>query len=763
MRRISLIYLLALCFTLFFGGSGFAQFDLEFKAYPGEVPLDNSTMFGGAVSCSGDFAIIGAHETNDEGIPKGAAYIYKRNAEGDKWEKVKKLTASDRAGGDEFGRSVAISGDTAIIGAPENNTAYIFSRNQGGADNWGELKILTAGDGVAGDYFGGSVSIDGDTAVVGAEIDRHPSGHDNAGSATIFDRNEGGADNWGQVKKIFADDASYRDHLGQSVSISGNNVIVGAYLGNTSTNAEGGAYVFSRDQGGTDNWGQVKKLASGDPVNRGNFGLSVSIDGNLAIAGAIAGSDPDSSNGAIYMFSQNQGGADNWGQTNRLIASDGDSYDNYGRSVALKGDFVIVGAFDKNDVGAAYIYSRNQGGTDNWGEMKKFSQTTSYYDADFGSAVAINSDYAVVGAENMVNTDGSKGTAYFYSQPTGTHIHVAPKQINMATTIRNEVIREITIVSGGTTDLTVSVSDPGGDFSLSNLPAIVPAGTSATFNIKYKPNSAGSDISTINITHNDANDPTITLNLQGNALNPAAPGAAYASTGYNDGGRILAVDTTSGAASLLTDVSGYTYLQALAIDSKGGIIVGTADLGGLHRIDPITGAVVHHDDETFLYMALAFDKNDVLYGTYSDVFYIVDPHTSRGTYINTLAGSVTGLAFDPIDGKLYASMNGYQSTLDPDGIYTIDTVTGETTLVGTTGLGGGTPDIAFDAKGNLYGLKGGGKQADNNLISINKTTGAGAIIGPTGFTSVGGLDIYNNYASFPWVMFRPAITGKGPQ
>ncbi len=128
------------------------------------------------MSISGDTAIVGAFYDDDKGNNSGSAYIFSRDQGGaDNWGEAKKLTASDGAADDRFGNSVSISGNTAIVGAPQNDdngndsgSAYIFSRDQGGADNWGEVKKLTSSDGAAGDDFGISVSISGSTAIVGA-------------------------------------------------------------------------------------------------------------------------------------------------------------------------------------------------------------------------------------------------------------------------------------------------------------------------------------------------------------------------------------------------------------------------------------------------------------------------------------------------------------------------------------------------------------------------------------------------------------------
>jgi len=217
----------------------------------------------------------------------------------------KKLLADDGAAGDHFGLSVSISGDTATVGAygdddngDDSGSAYIFSRNQGGADNWGQVKKLTAGDGAAGDTFGLSVSISGDTATVGAYGDDGYSG-----SAYIFSRDQGGAVNWGQVQKLTAGDGAAGDYFGRSVSISGDTAIVGAYGDDDNGDRSGSAYSFSRDQGGTDNWGEVKKLTAGDGAAYDNFGYSVSISGDTAIVGALWDGDNGDASGSAYIFS----------------------------------------------------------------------------------------------------------------------------------------------------------------------------------------------------------------------------------------------------------------------------------------------------------------------------------------------------------------------------------------------------------------------------------------------------------------------------
>jgi hypothetical protein len=291
-----------------------------------------------------------------------------------------KLTADDAAAGDRFGVSVSISGDLALVGAnydddggSDSGAAYIFARDQGGVDNWGQVKKLIAGDAAAGDFFGVSVSISGDLAVVGANYD--DDGGSSSGSAYIFARNQGGTDNWGQVAKLIADDSAANEEFGYSVSISGGLALVGAWGDDDGSSDLGAAYIFAQDQGGADNWGQVAKLTAGDAAAGDYFGVSVSISGDLAVVGAHGDDDGGGNSGSAYIFARDQGGTDNWGQVRKITAGDAAAGDFFGVSVSISGDLAVVGAYGDGDgggySGSAYSFARDQGGTDNWGQVRK--------------------------------------------------------------------------------------------------------------------------------------------------------------------------------------------------------------------------------------------------------------------------------------------------------------------------------------------------------------------------------------------------------
>lgn len=251
------------------------------------------------------------------------------------------------------------------------------------------------------------------------------------------------------------------------------------------------------------------------------------------------------------------------------------------------------------------------------------------------------------------------------------------------------------------------------------------------------------------------------------AQTTATPGVCYASTGNADGGRLLTIDLSTGAGTLIGPAVGLGARPALAINSSGEIFVmDEGNFGTLHRIDATTGAQTFVGTESVFggfTLGMAFDENDVLYGGSWNFgsFYTIDTATGAQTLIGPDGLALVGMAIDPSDGTVYASTAGCCSGSDPpDLIYTINKSTGVVTTLGFTGLGGATPDLAFDAAGNLYGLKGGG-QGVNNLISIDKSTGAGTVIGPIGFSSVSGMDCFGDVTTLACTGFEPPMA-SGP-
>jgi hypothetical protein len=301
-----------------------------------------------------------------------------------------RLTAATPVADAGFGSAVAISNDLMLVGAPgeANGAAYLFARNQGGANSWALVRTIVPTTPVAGSAFGTSVDIDGDTLVVGA-----PNETTSQGAAYIFSRNQGGADTWGQVQRIVGSTSVADDRFGNSVTISGDTVAVGAPQ---ATTGAGAVFVFARNQGGADTWGQVVAL----PGAAGSaFGTAVSLFNDTLIIGAPGRSTaPNTGNGAAFVHSRNTGGANAWGQVKELLATDRANSDVFGAAVAISGDTIVIGAPNKADGGAAYIFARNQGGIDNWGQVRKLIAPNAASGNFFGSAVAISGDTALVSA-----------------------------------------------------------------------------------------------------------------------------------------------------------------------------------------------------------------------------------------------------------------------------------------------------------------------------------------------------------------------------
>jgi hypothetical protein len=391
----------------------------------------DSDNLGYSVAVSGDYAVAGARgEDGVGGTNRGAAYVFERNYMGnDNWGEVATLTAgSDTEDFAYFGNSVAIDGDYVVVGADsedsggiDSGAVYVFGRNQGGPDAWGQVAKLTASDAEAGDKFGWSVAISGDYVVVGAYLEDGLTGTD-LGAVYVFGRNQGGPDVWGQVAKLTASDAENGDEFGNSVAISGDNVVVGAlYEDGVAGTNYGAAYVFNRNSPSADDWGEVTKLTAGlDVENAAYFGASVAVSGDYALVGA-RGEDGGAgvNRGAVYIFDRNYPGTDDWGEVAKLIASDAEDGDEFGSSVAIDGDYVIVGAHYEDGAGtsqgAAYIYYRNQGLTDSWGEVIKLMASDAEDQDWFGYSVAISGDYAVVGSPNYEGGTGTdRGAVYIF-------------------------------------------------------------------------------------------------------------------------------------------------------------------------------------------------------------------------------------------------------------------------------------------------------------------------------------------------------------
>jgi outer membrane protein assembly factor BamB len=313
-------------------------------------------LFGFSVDVSGDTAIIGTYISDPMGYCEGRAFIFQKI--GGIWTQVAQITGSPSVNDNHFGNKVAISCDTVVVVAPaeSNGAAYVFERNEGGANAWGQKKIITGSDAVIGDEFGISIAISGDTIVIGAQ--GHDAAANNAGAAYVFERNEGGADNWGQKKKLLPVSADAGDRFGCSVDISGDLISIGALGDDSSSLDTGTVYIFDRDNGGTDNWGYETRLTAAEGQTGDALGFSVAISGDNVITGAINHSNPGPGTGAAYVFKRQ--GASDWIEQAKLIAADGNNQEFFAFSVDVSsGDKFVAGvnnnAFLTVGSGSAYI------------------------------------------------------------------------------------------------------------------------------------------------------------------------------------------------------------------------------------------------------------------------------------------------------------------------------------------------------------------------------------------------------------------------
>jgi hypothetical protein len=355
--------------------------------------------FGKSVSVSGDTALIGAARDDT-----GSAHVFVRAADGS-WSQQAKLTAADGAAGDYFGYSVSVSGGTAVIGAYEDGyasgSAYVFVQAADGT--WSQQAKLTAADGAAQDRFGNSVAVDGGTAVIGAYEDGYASG-----SAYVFVRAADGT--WSQQAKLTAADGAAYDRFGNSVAVDGGTAVIGAYAYNHS----GSAYVFVQTADGT--WSQQAKLTADDGAGGDLSGNSVSVSGDTAVIGACLDDDKGSYSGSAYVFVRAADGT--WSQQQKLTAADGAAYDHFGNSVAVDGGTAVIGAYEDDDngsnSGSAYVFVKNENGTW-WSQRTKLTAEDGAAGDSFGGSVAVSGGTAVIGAWG---DDSRKGSAYVFDSST---------------------------------------------------------------------------------------------------------------------------------------------------------------------------------------------------------------------------------------------------------------------------------------------------------------------------------------------------------
>jgi uncharacterized protein (TIGR03437 family) len=618
------------------------------QAYLKSSNPDINDRFGTSLAISGDTIVVGApfeasnatgvngDQSNNSAGAAGAAYVFVRN--GGVWTQQAYLKASNTDVGDQFGTSVAISSDTIVVGAPNessnatgvngnqsNNSAsaagaaYVFTRT---GNTWSQQAYLKASNTDASDEFGGAVAVSGDSIVVGAESEASSATGVNGnqfnnsvidrGAAYVFTRT---GTVWSQQAYLKPSNAG-PVFFGYSTAISGNTIIVGAVHeksaatginGNqfdTSAEDAGAAYVFVRN--GTV-WTQQAYLKASNTDAHDNFGQSVALDVDTIVVGAyseassatgVNGDQTDNSapySGAGYVFVRN---GTTWSQQAYLKASNTDSNDNFGASVSVSGDTIVVGANYESSAstgvngnqadnslfaaGAAYVFSRS--GTI-WTQLAYLKASNTDQGDVFGSSVSVSGTTIVVSApressaspgvngNQADNSFNGSGASYVFSLgldiTTASPLPYASQGFNYSTNL----------TATGGTSYTWGITS-------GSLPPLLNLNPN-TGQITGVPNVAGTF--TFSVTATDVSllfaTKSFTLGIpQIASASPLPPGAA--NVAYSSG----PLQYTDGPAGMQWSVVQGSLPPTFVIDAPTGNIHGTTSVAGVYNfVVAVTG------------------------------------------------------------------------------------------------------------------------------------------------------------------------------
>lgn len=374
------------------------------------------SQFGYSVAVDGDLAVVGAYLDDVNGADDaGSVSVYQRDGAGT-WSAGLKLLAPDGTARDGFGFSVAVDGDLIVVGAPRDDSngvragsAYAYQQDEFGV--WVGTKLA---DGAAGDQYGYSVAVDGGLVVVGAP------GNDQrvaeAGAVWLYARSALG--DWVGTATV-AYDGTPGDFFGSAVAAGGGHVVVGAYHDDEKGAGAGSAYLYDRGSDGA--WNVSKLTATDNAINNG-YGLSVAVDGDRIVVGAFGDDEKGDGAGAAYVYAP----ADTIGWTaTKLTAPDGATGDGYGSSVAVDGGVVVVGAYGAavpdgaggvaGHAGAAYVYKPVGSGL---GAGIKLTASAPEFFDEYGWSVAVDDSTVVVGAFTDEDLDRA-GSVYMYEMTAG--------------------------------------------------------------------------------------------------------------------------------------------------------------------------------------------------------------------------------------------------------------------------------------------------------------------------------------------------------
>jgi hypothetical protein len=367
--------------------------------------------FGEKVAISNDTIVVSAHLDDEKGDGAGAVYVYEKSGTASSFVQVAILTASDASDYNQFGTSVAIDGDTIVVGAKyvdddihrSSGAVYIFEKPSDGWHDATETAKLTVSDAGTYDFLGGSVAIDGDTVVAGARA-KDVEGYDAAGSAYIFIKPPEGWHDNNQTAKLTDPYPMDNGHFGANVAIYTNTVEMNDTI---VVSGRKKAYVFTEHTGEWRDTNRSAVLTATDTEEYDNFGYSVDIDADTIIVGAPYNDTAGDNAGSAYIFVRPPEGWRDANQTAQLTAEEGELL---GRSVAIEGDMAVVGASR-----STYLFKKPATGWQDSTENTKLTEPVDNPSRDFGRGVTIDGGKVVVGAPC-----DCVGSAYVFKEKTST-------------------------------------------------------------------------------------------------------------------------------------------------------------------------------------------------------------------------------------------------------------------------------------------------------------------------------------------------------
>src|SRR5262245_7664620 len=495
-------------------------------------------MFGNPVAIDGDTMAVGArYYDNNLGTEIGTVYISTRSD--GVWTLQQKLVASDIGGLGTFGRALAITGDTLMVGEPNDQvnfygqgSVYVFTRSNG---VWTQQQKLTASDAAAYDYFGESLAMNGDTLAVGAKYDdMGPDINEDRGSVYVFTGN-GGV--WTQQQKLTAFDGEWQDYFGGELALESNTLVVGVPNDNIGSDYDrGSAYVFTRSN---NVWTLQQKIVAIDGKVFDHLGSAVAISGDTIAVGADRDISVNAQTGSCYVFTRT---GSVWTQRKKIRAADGGN-DYFGNAVVLKGDMLAVGALyadidGKHDQGSVYTFT---GSGSTWTQQQKLVAADGAADDVFGSALAVSGDTLVVGAMYAkIGENDRQGAAYVYARPTCSTITFEPNPLPDGAT--DTPYNQTLTATGGTGPYAFSVMGPlpaGLNLSTSGTLSGTPTEDGSFFLRLLITDANGCDTmaaASITIAKSEGGPTCPNLDLQPASLPNGVVGVAYQQTATASGG-----------------------------------------------------------------------------------------------------------------------------------------------------------------------------------------------------------------------------------